>query len=62
MKTGRGGMGMRKHGVSGRSGSSPRAKFMRALEDNREKQNIKKPRAKFQYGSVSDAVQDFKPR
>jgi hypothetical protein len=62
MQTGRGGMGSHKHGISGHAGPSPRAKYMRALEDNRFRESIKKPRAKLKYNSVSEAVQDFKPK
>jgi hypothetical protein len=62
MQMGRGGMGSHKHGISGHVGPSPRTKYMRALEDNRFRESIKKPRAKLKYESVSEAVRDFKPK
>ena len=42
MQQGRGGMGSHKHGVSGHSGPSPRAKLMAALYDNRERATRKR--------------------
>ncbi len=38
MQQGRGGMGSHKHGISGHSGPSPRFKFMRTFEANRERE------------------------
>jgi hypothetical protein len=59
---GGGKMGMHKHGTSARVGPSPRAKFMRALEDNSDKAKGKRPKAKLSFSSPSAAVRGFKPR
>jgi hypothetical protein len=59
---GGGKMGMHKHGVSGRAGPSPRAKFMRAREDNSARAKGKRPKAKLSFSSPSSAIRDFKPR
>ena len=56
MSWGRGGMGMSKHGKSGRGGPSPKAKFHRALDANKEGREKKRPKNKLRYGSVAEAV------
>lgn len=62
MQQGRGGIGSRKHSISGHCGPSPRGKYMRALEDNKEKEAMKRPQEELRYSTVRDAVSEFKPR
>jgi hypothetical protein len=47
-------MGSHKHGISGHASHSPRFRFMRQLEANREQ--TPKPRARLIHETVSDAV------
>jgi hypothetical protein len=49
-------MGMSKHGKSGRGGPSPKAKFHRALDANKEGREKKRPKNKLRYGSVAEAL------
>lgn len=51
-------MGSHKHGVSGHPGRSPRFKFMRQLEDNKNTNN--KPKSKKRYNSVAEAIKNEK--
>lgn len=55
MQQGRGGMGSRKHGKSGRSGPGPKTKFMTAFDANRENEARKKPKKKM-YDSIQEAL------
>jgi hypothetical protein len=59
--SGASGIGSHKHGISGRAGTSPRRKFMRALEDNRERAGRRK-RPRLKHSTVDGLVRDFKPR
>lgn len=54
---GRGGIGSHKHGVSGRSGPSPRTKFMTALDANRlaDAQRARRPKPQM-WPSVREAL------
>lgn len=60
MQCGRGGMGSRKHGICGYPTRSPRYRFMQQLEAN--KNQVKKPKAKLNYSSVSEAIKGEKVR
>ena len=59
---GRSGMGSHKHGVSGHSGPSPRAKLMMAMGANRlaEQQMALKKRTAPAYATVRDALKGRK--
>lgn len=52
---GRGGMGSHKHGVSGRSGPSPRYKLGRVLDDAKEKAELPQRPRNPMHGTVADA-------
>jgi len=52
MQQGRGGMGSRKHGVSGYSGKSPKLRMHLALE---AKKNDKKVKPSLEFSSVKEA-------
>jgi hypothetical protein len=56
MRTGRGGIGAHKHGVSGHPGRSPRYKFMQGLEAERKQD--KKPKANMHCQTVAEAMAD----
>ena len=60
MQKGRGGMGSRKHGISGRAGKSPATRLwldMQARLDER------KPRSrKLRFTSVQEAIEKDRPR
>lgn len=65
MQQARGGMGSRKHGVSGCGGPSPKAKINRARDANAERdeaasRKVRKKSAGIVHGSVSDAVKHQK--
>jgi hypothetical protein len=62
MPWGRGGTGSTKHGKSGHSGPSPRAKFHRALDASREDREKKRPKNKLRYGSVPEALKKERRR
>lgn len=60
MDKGRGGMGSHKHGISGHSGPSPRAKLMTALDANRELDQAAALRAERRAGTpMFDSVADL---
>jgi hypothetical protein len=56
-----GGMGMHKHGVSGRSGPSPKYKLGRVLEANKltQGEHAKRPKPKM-FSSLADAMKALK--
>jgi hypothetical protein len=59
MQKGRGGMGSRKHGISGRAGKGPATRLwidMMARKDER-----KSRRRKLQFSSVTEAIQKDRP-
>jgi hypothetical protein len=59
MQKGRGGMGSRKHGVSGRAGKGPATRLwldMMARKDERKSRS-----RKLQFTSVSEAIQKDRP-
>ena len=67
MQQGRGGMGSRKHGRSGRGGPSPKQKLNVAREANqelaeRQAAERKRREAGLQFDSVSDAFRSTKKR
>lgn len=57
MAQGRGGMGSHKHGTSGRSGPSPKTKFMTAFDRNRlaEAAHFSKPKTRM-FSSGKEAL------
>ena len=59
MQQGRGGMGMHKHGVSGKPGRSPRYKFMQTLEANR-RLSQKPKRSALTARTVAEAIRHSK--
>ena len=57
METGKRGMGSHKHGISGHAPKSPRFKFHRQLEANKEKQKERRPLAA---ATVAEAIKTSK--
>jgi hypothetical protein len=60
MQKGRGGMGSRKHGISGRAGKGPAT---RLWLDMQARQDERKPRTrKLRFTSVQEAIEKDRPR
>jgi len=59
MQKGRGGMGSRKHGISGTPGKSPRLRLWRDMMARR--QEVRDRRRKLHFQTVRDALQKDRP-
>jgi hypothetical protein len=59
MQKGRGGLGSRKHGISGRSGKGPALRLW--LDMMARRQEVKDHRRKLRYETVREAIQKDRP-